>query len=142
MPNFLIQISQVNWRSVFDHCKHKCGGNRINKAEILFPGVGCFLIAVCLASGVHAKDNKAKLSALAYHEIEESGDLKVPLSKETNAIAVEKDPENGIGKTVKAKVGTADFVLEIESRRSIKVFGKSTSVGLGITFFCFSLFSP
>lgn len=38
---------------------------RINKAEILFPGVGCFLIAVCLGSAVHssnAADNKAKLS--------------------------------------------------------------------------------
>lgn len=40
--------------------------DKINKAEILFPGVGCFLIAVCLASAVHssnAADNKAKLMA-------------------------------------------------------------------------------
>lgn len=40
--------------------------DRINKAEILFPGVGCFLIAVCLGSAVHssnAADNEAKLSA-------------------------------------------------------------------------------
>ncbi|KAK1379467.1 Ureide permease [Heracleum sosnowskyi] len=122
--------------------------DRINKAEILFPGVGCFLIAVCLASGVHAsnaKDNKAKLNALENHITDESGDSKVPQSKDTNVIAVEKDPENGIGKTEKAKVGTADFLLEIENRRSIKVFGKSTFIGLGITFFaglCFSLFSP
>lgn len=39
--------------------------DRINKAEILFPGVGCFLIAVCLGSAVHssnAADNKEKLS--------------------------------------------------------------------------------
>lgn len=38
--------------------------NKINKAEILFPGVGCFLIAVCLGSAVHASnsaDNKEKL---------------------------------------------------------------------------------
>lgn len=50
--------------------------DRINKAEILFPGVGCFLIAVCLASGVHAsnaKDNKAKLSALENRKIQEAG---------------------------------------------------------------------
>ena len=49
--------------------------DRINKAEILFPGVGCFLIAVCLASGLHAsnaKDNKAKLSALEFCKIDES----------------------------------------------------------------------
>lgn len=40
--------------------------DKINRAEILFPGVGCFLIAVCLASAVHssnAADNKAKLVA-------------------------------------------------------------------------------
>jgi len=39
--------------------------DKINKAEILFPGVGCFLIAVFLGSAVHssnASDNKAKLS--------------------------------------------------------------------------------
>ncbi|KAJ0537641.1 putative ureide permease [Helianthus annuus] len=38
--------------------------DKINRAEILFPGVACFLIAVCLGSLVHAsnaKDNRAKL---------------------------------------------------------------------------------
>ena len=42
---------------------------KINKAEILFPGVGCFLIAVCFGSAVHssnAADNKAKLAAAVY----------------------------------------------------------------------------
>ncbi|KAK3035932.1 hypothetical protein RJ639_031355 [Escallonia herrerae] len=37
---------------------------KINKAEILFPGVGCFLTAVFLGSAIHASntaDNKAKL---------------------------------------------------------------------------------
>ena len=41
--------------------------DKINNAKILFPGVGCFLIAVCLASAVHssnADDNRAKLSCL------------------------------------------------------------------------------
>ncbi|KAK4490744.1 hypothetical protein RD792_001449 [Penstemon davidsonii] len=41
--------------------------DRINRAEILFPGVGCFLIAVCLGSAVHssnAADNAAKLQSL------------------------------------------------------------------------------
>lgn len=40
--------------------------DKINRAEILFPGVGCFLVAVCLASAVHssnAADDKAKLSS-------------------------------------------------------------------------------
>ena len=38
--------------------------NRINKAQILFPGVGCFLIAVFLGSAVYysnSVDNKIKL---------------------------------------------------------------------------------
>ena len=41
--------------------------DRINRAEILFPGVACFLIAVCLGSAVHssnAADNKVKLDSL------------------------------------------------------------------------------
>ena len=42
--------------------------DKINKAEILFPGVGCFLVAVCLGSCVHASnasDDKAKLRHFA-----------------------------------------------------------------------------
>lgn len=38
---------------------------RINRAEILFPGVACFLVAVFLGAAVHssnAKDNERKLS--------------------------------------------------------------------------------
>lgn len=38
---------------------------RINKAEVLFPGVGCFLIAAVLGSLVHssnAADNQEKLA--------------------------------------------------------------------------------
>lgn len=37
---------------------------RINRAEILFPGVGCFLVAVFLGAAVHssnARDNQEKL---------------------------------------------------------------------------------
>lgn len=42
--------------------------DKINRAEILFPGVGCFLVAACLGSAVHssnAKDNKKKLAVSA-----------------------------------------------------------------------------
>ncbi|PIN11122.1 hypothetical protein CDL12_16282 [Handroanthus impetiginosus] len=96
---------------------------KINKAQILFPGVACFLIAVCFGAAVHSSndaDNKRKLTGFS------------------------KDLENGNG-AKKAKVGTADFLIELENRRAIKVFGKSTFIGLAITFFagiCFSLFSP
>ncbi|XP_021657663.2 probable ureide permease A3 isoform X4 [Hevea brasiliensis] len=99
---------------------------KINKAEILFPGVGCFLIAVCLASAVHSSntaDNIAKLSSLSSTE----------------------DLETGNDTAENVKFGTADFLVELEKRRAIKVFGKSTLSGLSIAFFagvCFSLFSP
>ncbi|KAL7260760.1 hypothetical protein ACSBR1_006425 [Camellia fascicularis] len=122
---------------------------KINNAVILFPGVGCFLIAVCLGSAVHtsnAADNKAKLSIISNDGKTQSGATDVLVSKETHPIMVEtKDPENGSSTAEKAKFGSADFLIELENRRAIKVFGKSTMIGLGITFFagiCFSLFSP
>ncbi|XP_027361191.1 ureide permease 1-like isoform X2 [Abrus precatorius] len=109
--------------------------DKINKAEILFPGVGCFLIAVCLGSAVHSSntaDNKAKLN-----------DFSSNHKNATQYVLI--DLENGSASAYKAKAGTALFLIELEKRRSIKVFGKSTLIGLAITFFagvCFSLFSP
>ncbi|MBA0873516.1 hypothetical protein Goshw_003270 [Gossypium schwendimanii] len=117
---------------------------KINKAEILFPGVGCFLVAVCLASAVHssnAADYKAKLSSWPIDNETGKGTVLPSASEE----AVLKDRENGGGPIRKAKAGTATFLIELEKRRSIKVFGKSMFIGLTLTFFagvCFSLFSP
>ncbi|MED6206631.1 Uroporphyrinogen-III synthase [Stylosanthes scabra] len=120
--------------------------DKINKAEILFPGVGCFLIAVCLGSLVHSSntaDNKIKLNDFSSHYKDPALGNSVPTMKETRD---SKDLENGsVPATKKAKAGTAAFLIELEERRSIKVFGKSTLVGLAITFFagvCFSMFSP
>ncbi|KAL3581897.1 hypothetical protein D5086_016229 [Populus alba] len=107
--------------------------DKINNAKILFPGVGCFLIAVCLASAVHssnAADNRAKLSQV-FVNTDENFESAVNVSS-----SIDKR---------RAKFGTADFLVELENRRAIKVFGKSTLIGLAITFFagiCFSLFSP
>ncbi|KAL4302535.1 hypothetical protein GQ457_10G028680 [Hibiscus cannabinus] len=112
--------------------------DKMNRAEVLFPGVGCFLIAVGLGSAVHssnAADNKEKLEGAGY-----SSTLKDAVTNEEV-----KNLENGNGTTENAKAGTAEFILDIENRRAIKVFGKSTLIGLLITFFagiCFSLFSP
>ncbi|XP_022775766.1 ureide permease 1-like isoform X3 [Durio zibethinus] len=145
-PNFIAQLSQVvvimqdNWPSVLfamaGTTLNYFLDDKINRAEILFPGVGCFLIAVCLGSAVHssnAADNKAKLNKL---KIE-----CTPLKCAQKLMNLEK----GNGITEKAKAGTANFLIELENRRAIKVFGKSTFIGLVITFFagvCFSLFSP
>ncbi|XP_057482663.1 ureide permease 1-like isoform X2 [Actinidia eriantha] len=122
--------------------------DKINRAEILFPGVGCFLVAVCFGSAVHASnsaDNRAKLSSFSNDNKTGEGAADISVSKETNLnidIVGTKDLENG---SEKAKVGSAGFLIELENRRAIKVFGKSTMIGLTITFFagiCFSLFSP
>ncbi|XP_058772548.1 ureide permease 2-like [Vicia villosa] len=106
--------------------------DKINKAEILFPGVGCFLVAVCLGSAVHSSntaDNSAKLKD----------------SLREGNIVKSKDVESGSNSAEKLKAGSADFLIELEKTRAIKVFGKSTLIGLSITFFagiCFSMFSP
>ncbi|MCL7022753.1 hypothetical protein MKW94_012436, partial [Papaver nudicaule] len=100
---------------------------RINPPEILFPGVACFLVAVCLGAAVHSSN---------------SADNKAKLCSHTNE---SKDIEDGTVRVKKTEVGTADYLILVENNRAIKVFGKNTWLGLGITFFaglCFSLFSP
>ncbi|XP_028203290.1 probable ureide permease A3 isoform X3 [Glycine soja] len=117
--------------------------DKINKAEILFPGVGCFLIAVFLGSAVHssnAADNKAKLSNF-------TGDYKNgdTSSLKDGDIVKSKDLEGGSSSADNVEAGTAVFLMELEEKRAIKVFGKSTLIGLFLTFFaglCFSMFSP
>ncbi|KAK7407425.1 hypothetical protein VNO78_09336 [Psophocarpus tetragonolobus] len=131
--------------------------DKINKAEILFPGVGCFLIAVCLGSAVHSSntaDNKAKLKEFSIDYKDTAKGTNLNTSIQTSEVD-SKDIEDG--SVHKAKAGTAAFLIELEKKRSIKasgyasgnlyrtVLGKSTLIGLGITFFagiCFSMFSP
>ncbi|KAJ0240397.1 Ureide permease 1 [Hirschfeldia incana] len=105
--------------------------DRINRAEILFPGITCFLVAVCLGSAVYksnASDNKSKLQE--FKSVENVSSFKM----ETN-------PANGLAN----EKGSAAFLIQLEKQRAIKVTGKSTIIGLAITFFagiCFSMFSP
>ncbi|KAI3955149.1 hypothetical protein MKX01_034178 [Papaver californicum] len=95
--------------------------DRINKAAILFPGVACFLIAVLLGSAVHVSngtDNKAKLSSYT----DEVGAIGISGSenayKHTDG---NKDLEDGNVNVEKVEVGTADFLIELENTRAIKV---------------------
>ncbi|XP_009392474.1 ureide permease 2-like isoform X4 [Musa acuminata AAA Group] len=107
--------------------------DRINRAEILFPGAACFLVAVCLGSAVHssnAADNTKKLS----------GSSNEPRDLEDGGLVSGSNINSE-----KAKVGTAEFLIQLENKRSIKVIGSNTFLGLSIVFFagiCFSLFSP
>lgn len=99
--------------------------DKINKAEILFPGVGCFLIAVCLGSAVHSSntaDNKAKLENFSNDYKDAAQGINLSTLKETSE-ADSKDPEKGNDSAYKAKKGTAVFLIELEKRRSIKAGG-------------------
>jgi hypothetical protein len=104
---------------------------RINKAEVLFPGVGCFLIAACLGSLVHssnAADNQEKLS--------NSRNFTGNTAKEdhTRHLLEEAEPNDCeeakpyLPKPVeKIEAGTADFLIDLEDKRSIKVFAAAAA---------------
>ncbi|OEL29786.1 Ureide permease 2 [Dichanthelium oligosanthes] len=129
---------------------------RINKAEVLFPGVGCFLIAAILGSLVHysnAADNQEKLAnsmasyskntrntaieGLTEHLLEKEGPKDLEEAK--------LDAPEATQKVEKAEAGTAEFLVHLEEKRSIKVLGSHTLLGLGIVVFAgvfYALFSP
>ncbi|KAK1611376.1 hypothetical protein QYE76_035049 [Lolium multiflorum] len=122
---------------------------RINRAEILFTGVACFLAAVILGSSVHASnavDNEQKLSGSTNsYKLGKTGGTET--GKQVKGKDAPRDMEDGasVDYATKAEAGTAEYLIELEERRSIKVLGSSTYIGLGIVFFsgvCFSLFSP
>lgn len=129
---------------------------RINTAEILFPGVGCFLIAACLGSLVHssnAADNQEKLSSSMVNHRNTTGNtaneelIEHLLEKEKPKDGEDAKPvvPQATQAVEKIEAGTADFLVELEGTRSIKVLGSNTFLGLGIVTFagiCYSLFSP
>lgn len=111
--------------------------NKLNRADVLFSGVGCFLVAVFLGSAVHSSnsaDVEAKLGNF-------SGDCKTVSQEECQRLFGGGEEEE----VESVKEGSAAFLIALENKRAIKVLGKSMLVGLAITFFaglCFSLFSP
>ncbi|KAL6842066.1 hypothetical protein ACP4OV_028045 [Aristida adscensionis] len=132
---------------------------RINKAEILFPGVGCFLIAAILGSLVHssnAADNQEKLASslvnysnntarngatedLTKHLLEKEGPNDLEEAKP------DASPPRDAKTPAKVEAGTAEFLVDLEEKRSIKVLGSHTLLGLGIVVFAgvfYALFSP
>lgn len=109
--------------------------DRINRAEILFPGVGCFLVAVCLGAAVHASNAKDNTAKLNFKSIEAQ---KFDIEK------VHK-PDDTEPSNADYKPGTTEFLHQLEKKRAIKVHGRSILFGLSIVVFsglCFSLFSP
>ncbi|XP_031744338.1 ureide permease 2 isoform X2 [Cucumis sativus] len=139
-PNFIQQLSQDNWPSVMFAM---AGGIVLSlgnlSTQYAWAFVGLSVTEVITSSiTVVIADNKAKLKSLSHNTNQESNTTDAPPRSS-------KDLENADSSSLKAKFGTADFLIQLEKRRSIKVFGKSTLIGLSITFFagiCFSLFSP
>nr|XP_051191289.1 ureide permease 1-like [Lolium perenne] len=119
--------------------------NRINRADILFTGVACFLVAVILGTSVHssnAADNKEKLSGSTNRKKGGTEPSSQLIDKDV-LVDIEKGAYTEYA--TRAEAGTVEYLVELEQRRSIKVFGSSTLMGLGIVFFagvCLSLFSP
>ncbi|CAN6338403.1 unnamed protein product [Urochloa humidicola] len=129
---------------------------QINKAEVLFPGVACFLVAAILGSLVHssnAADNQEKLANslanytkntrnasyedLAEHLLEKEAPKDLEEAKQ-DAPDATPEPE-------KVEAGTAEFLVHLEEKRSIKVLGSNTLLGLGIVVFAgifYALFAP
>ncbi|KAG8048747.1 hypothetical protein GUJ93_ZPchr0009g1895 [Zizania palustris] len=129
---------------------------RMNKAWILFPGVGCFLIAACLGSLVHSSnsaDNQEKLSSAMVNNRNTNGGTAIEelskhhLVKDQPKDCVEEKPDVPQAATAveKLEAGTADFLVDLEGKRSIKALGSNTFLGLAIVSFAgvsYSLFSP
>ncbi|CAN6342997.1 unnamed protein product [Urochloa humidicola] len=110
----------------------------INRDDVLFPGVACFLIAVFLGAAVHssnAKDDEQKLS-MKNAGIELSSDA----SDEAKLLPDPEEPKDGeedsYSASNKPKPGTAEYIIQVEGRRSIKAFGSHRLAGA-----CSSLFS-
>lgn len=69
------------------------------------------------------------------------------LERDVVALVIDrlKEVEGGSSEEGKARMGSAQHLVELEENRAIKVFGKSVWSGLIITLFagvCYALFSP
>lgn len=90
---------------------------RMNKAEILFPGVGCFLIAAILGSLVHASnaaDNQEKLANNNASNAAAAADEEKDLTKHLLELEIQSQE-------AEPDAGTAGFLVGLEEKRSIKV---------------------
>ncbi|ESQ34275.1 hypothetical protein EUTSA_v10007943mg [Eutrema salsugineum] len=142
-PSFITQLTHIqdNWPSVLfamaGTSVNYVLDNRLNRADILFSGVGCFLVAVCLGSAVHSS-NSADIEGTLGRV---SGDCKTVNPEDCQRLFGEEEEEE----MENVHEWTTAFLIALEHTRAIKVLGKSMVVGLGITFFaglCLSLFSP
>lgn len=130
----------------------------LNKAHILFPGVGCFLVAVILGSLCHASNvadidakmdiYKEKLSMSKDPEIGSndgsSNDYSVTLKLIAHSCNDKNDQYLLQGKE-QLKAGSKQYLELVEHKRAIKVKGSSVFLGLVLAFMTgvsYAMFSP
>ncbi|XP_028785591.1 probable ureide permease A3, partial [Neltuma alba] len=95
----------------------------INRAQILFPGVGCFFIAVCLGLAVHSSnisDDEAKLNNLSDEGKDGAILINISSGKEISGVKSKDIESGGAGSVDTAKAGRAAFLVELEKQRAIK----------------------
>ncbi|KAL6593364.1 hypothetical protein ACP70R_049019 [Stipagrostis hirtigluma subsp. patula] len=109
---------------------------RMNRADILFPGVACFVVAFFFGAGVHCsnvKDKEDKIRTSGGNFSSSDGtNIDIEIS---GAITDEAPRSNNHNASNEAKPGTAEFILQVKKRRSIKVSGSRKFLGLGLVFF-------
>ncbi|KAF6165071.1 hypothetical protein GIB67_000655 [Kingdonia uniflora] len=135
MPNFLTQLSQDNWPCVLFTMVGGVFlslGNLSTQYAFAFLGLSVTevitasitVVIVLLGAAVHssnAADNKAKLGYLSSNYKEGARDIEFLGLKDVSNEGG-KDLENGSIPVEKAKFGTADFLVELGNRRSIKSY--------------------
>ncbi|XP_024534406.1 ureide permease 1 isoform X1 [Selaginella moellendorffii] len=107
--------------------------NCLNSARVLFPGVGCFVIAVLLGSFCHASNANDRTARLgpSNPRCEAEQDLHTNLLKSSlvDLIATE----------------TSSSFMDLEEQRAVKVRDSSVMFGLVLAFItgmCYGFFSP
>lgn len=130
----------------------------LNKARILFPGVGCFLVAVILGSLCHASNvadidaqmdiYNGKMSTGKDAEIG-SNDGSFDDSSVTFKLIAHNCNDNGnesvLQRKERSKAGSKQYLELLEHERAIKVKGSSVFLGLVLAFMTgisYAMFSP
>ncbi|CAM6097815.1 unnamed protein product [Calypogeia fissa] len=123
---------------------------RINRAELLFPGIGFFLFATSLGSLLYASntaDTKAKVELARKNskptaaDAEESGEIgdKGEKGQDDLSLLLKENASK------KESPGSAEFFEKLNAKRTAKFESASYIFGLAIVFFagfCYALFSP
>ncbi|KAK4430077.1 Ureide permease 1 [Sesamum alatum] len=133
-PNFITQLAQENWPSVLFAM---AGGVVLSLGNLTTQYAWAFVglsVTEVISASITVIIVNVELDLYRMKE--------VAASKKTDGET--EDLEKAIGDN-KAKFGTADYLIELEKKRAVKVAEKGTCIGLALTVIagvCFSQFSP